>query len=271
MTDDTNHATLQAWARHQQAQGLAKNTIYSRLRTLQTLANHHPLLTLTTDDLLAWITSQTWSRASRATHRSTLKAFFGWAHGSGKRADNPMAGVPSVRRPAGLPRPASMVEIKRYLRVAKTPVRDYVVLATFAGLRVHEIAKVRHDDVDDDRLRVTGKGGLVAYVPLAPQVADIVDGWPRLGWVFPHRHDQTRHVEPKRVSAVVAEDLRRHGINATAHQLRHTFGTRVLRTSGGNVRVAQKALRHSHISSTAIYTAVDDDAVRDAVSKIDDD
>jgi integrase/recombinase XerD len=49
--------------------------------------------------------------------------------------------------------------------------------------------------------------------------------------------------------------LRAVGSNATAHQLRHSFGTAVLRSSH-DLRVTQELLRHSSPASTAIYTQV---------------
>lgn len=55
-------------------------------------------------------------------------------------------------------------------------------------------------------------------------------------------------------------------IPETLHQLRHRFGTNVLKATG-NLRVAQEALRHESPVSTAIYTLVDVADVRDAVQR----
>jgi integrase/recombinase XerD len=67
------------------------------------------------------------------------------------------------------------------------------------------------------------------------------------------------------VSTCIRRALRAVGSTATAHQLRHSFGTAVLRSSH-DLRVTQELLRHSSPASTAIYTQVADldkvDAVR---------
>jgi integrase len=65
--------------------------------------------------------------------------------------------------------------------------RTYVLLGAYAGLRVHEIAKVRGEDVDTDAmtLRVHGKGGVEAVLPLHPLIATISRGYPDRGWWFP--------------------------------------------------------------------------------------
>lgn len=260
---------LDQWTQHMQAQGLAVNTVTSRRFTITKMATHLDPVTATTADLLAWLSAQPWTSSTRSTHRSTLMAFFTWLQAAGHRADNPMDGVPSVRRPVGVPRPISNDDLARYLSVAKRPLRDWAVLAAYAGLRCAEIAVVKHDDIDGDKLRVTGKGGGIAYVPLSTPVLDCAATWPKVGWAFPRKPGSVEHILAKQVSERLGRDLTLKGINATAHQLRHSFGTNVLRASGGNVRTAQKALRHSSINSTAIYTRVDDSAVRDAISNID--
>lgn len=65
------------------------------------------------------------------------------------------------------------------------------------------------------------------------------------------------HASPGGLSTVLSDAFKRAGVDATAHQLRHWFGTNVLR-AGGNLRVAQELLRHSSPAITARYTQVDD-------------
>lgn len=48
---------------------------------------------------------------------------------------------------------------------------------------------------------------------------------------------------------------------------RHSYATTLLR-SGTNIRVVQRLLRHSDLSTTAIYTAVDEDEMRAAVNRL---
>lgn len=47
------------------------------------------------------------------------------------------------------------------------------------------------------------------------------------------------------------------GVDATAHHLRHSFATRLLR-GGAHARVVQEAMRHASLATTAGYLAVDD-------------
>jgi integrase len=48
------------------------------------------------------------------------------------------------------------------------------------------------------------------------------------------------------------------------HRLRHTFGTRLFRTTG-NVLLVARAMSHRSVASTAIYVRVDSASVRAAV------
>jgi len=73
--------------------------------------------------------------------------------------------LPAPREPAREPRPIATAELRKLLavRMHKRP-RVMVLLAAFAGLRVHEIAKFRGEDVNLDCgvLSVQGKGGATA-------------------------------------------------------------------------------------------------------------
>jgi site-specific recombinase XerD len=51
------------------------------------------------------------------------------------------------------------------------------------------------------------------------------------------------------------------------HSLRHTFGTNILRATK-NIRVAQQLLRHANVTTTQIYTHVDDGETRSAVESL---
>src|ERR1019366_7469106 len=55
----------------------------------------------------------------------------------------------------------------------------------------------------------------------------------------------------------------------TVHHARHSFGTLLLEASGGNLRVVQKALGHSRITTTTVYADAIDQTVRDSMRAMD--
>jgi integrase len=52
------------------------------------------------------------------------------------------------------------------------------------------------------------------------------------------------------------------------HSTRHTFATRLLEASGGNLRLVQTACRHSNIGTTTIYTHITADDVARAAENL---
>lgn len=268
---------LAAWARSGLAAGHSARTIESRAYTVKRLAKSVDPMTATRDDLVTWLSELTQrdgsgpaTRSSRATYRSQLRSFYAWLEDEGRRADNPSATLPQPRVPRAQPRPLSPRDVQKVLdacsdrRAAST--LAYVTLACFAGLRVHEIAKVRGEDMLGAELRVRGKGGSDYTVPLHPRVAALAATMPSVGWWFPGQDGG--HVHRVSVGLAIKRAMGRAEVKGTPHACRHFYGTEVLRASGGNLRVAQRALRHADVRSTAIYTQVADDALRYAIGGI---
>jgi len=53
--------------------------------------------------------------------------------------------------------------------------------------------------------------------------------------------------------------------NVSPHTLRHTFATDLYKESKHNIRLVQKALGHSDLSTTQIYTHLEDEELEDAL------
>ena len=62
-------------------------------------------------------------------------------------------------------------------------------------------------------------------------------------------------VAAKTVGTVIARALRRSGIDATAHQLRHFFATSLLE-AGVDSRIVQTLMRHASLATTGRYLGV---------------
>jgi site-specific recombinase XerD len=264
-------ADLAAWRNHQSVAGLAQRTIGDRAHTIRTLARTIDPYAASTADLVGWLSALPVQTSSKSTYHRHLRAWFGWLLDTDRRADDPSRKVPRPKMPPGLPRPLTPAQVEATLaacsdtRAAQT--RAYVILACFAGLRVHEIAKLRGEDVRGDELFVRGKGGQEALLPMHPLVAALAATMPREGWWFPTA-SASGHVHRCSVSSAIKRAMVRAGVPGTPHAARHHYGTQVLRSSGGDLRTAQRALRHKSVQTTAIYTQVPDDALRRAIAGI---
>lgn len=144
-----------------------------------------------------------------------------------------------------------------------------------AGLRSGEVVALRpeHLEMLTCRLNVReGKGAKDRTLWISDDLRNLVGRWlerrPQSAWLFCTRDgDQvlTRYVRTmvKRyaVRAGVTEASR-----VTPHVLRHTFATDLLRETK-NIRLVQKALGHSDVSTTMIYTHVFDEELEEALRR----
>jgi integrase/recombinase XerD len=111
---------------------------------------------------------------TRATYARSLSDYSVWLQREHLRADDPMVDVPKMRKPVALPAAGDGGAAPPHRRGGAGPARMMVFLAAYAGLRVHEIAKVHGRDVDWDAwtLEVEGKGGKRARLPLHRYIVD---------------------------------------------------------------------------------------------------
>ena len=167
-------------------------------------------------------------------------------------------------------------ELKALLAVLATcepDVRDFFLVALFTGARRGNVASMAWADVDLDRClwRIPGteaKAGEPIIIPLvAPAVKvlrerlETVDGSP---WVFPSRSRTGHLVEPKRAWATIREKAGLPGVRI--HDLRRTLGS-WLAVAGTSLQVVGKALGHGDLRSTAVYSRLSVDPVKDALEK----
>jgi integrase/recombinase XerD len=259
---------VEAYAESMRASSARPKTIVGRLsgvRILGTFCAGGDPRTVTREDITRWLASPEQAAWTRATYWCHARAWCAWLLETGRRADDPAAKMKRPRVPRGIPRPLTNEQVAAVLAIASRRHRAFILLAAYAGLRVHEIAKIRGEDVDEQTLRVVnGKGGHDRNIPTHPFIWAAAADMPRRGFWFPTRAMEG-HILGDSVSTAIRRDLLRVGIEGHAHQLRHTFGTQVLKSSGGNLRVAQELLGHANPASTAVYTLVDQDDLRAAV------
>jgi integrase/recombinase XerD len=250
------------------AEGLAARTITERMRIVRAAATtigREPDR-FTTDDLLDYLAALP-SASTRQAYFSALRAWHRWLCAAGQRGDDPMAGLPRPRAPRRQPHPVATAHIERLLASGiRRRTRTAVLLCAYQGLRVHEAAKIRGEDVDliAHTLRVVGKGGVDELLPLHPVVAAEAEHYPRRGYWFPSYARPSRPVCSTSLSAVISRAMHRAGVPGTAHSLRHWFGTELLR-GGADARTVQTLMRHASLATTALYTLVNSDQQRAAL------
>lgn len=270
----TDVPELDEWSDWQYAQGMSENTVSARVRRIELFAAMiGDPVNATTDDVVAYMASLPRSlvRSTRATYYSHIRAWFSWLVLNERRVDDPTVRVPAPRSPKREPRPVTEHQL---VLILGTPMhrrtRMMVLLAAFQGLRVHEIAKFRGEDIDytAQQIRVVGKGGTDKVLPLHPLIAEFAVEFPARGFWFPSKVDKAGHIRSRSVSDIVGDVLRRAGVpRGSAHRLRHTYATMLVK-NGENLRVVQELLRHASLQTTQIYTGVTFDQQRDAIRRL---
>lgn len=176
-----------------------------------------------------------------------------------------------------LPDFLSFDEIKSMLKVFPDTGKDALVFRNrtllevmyACGLRVSEAANLRTDNILSDQaiLRVTGKGDKERIIPIGRKALKLLEKFvkdirPQLlvsstePRVFLSKNG--RPLDRERIWAIVKEAATRAGIskNIYPHTLRHSFASHLLE-NGADLRIIQEMLGHADISTTQIYTHVD--------------
>ena len=220
---------------------------------------------ITADEVSAYLAREELGRWARATYFRAVACWFGWLHQSGRIGVDPTIDIRAPRSPDDDPDPLTIDEVRRVFDgLPASPLRAMMMLALLAGLRAHEVAKFRGDDIRGDVIRVQGKGGRICTVPLDPQLAELAATMPAAEW-FPSPLRSREHVRVEYVSRIVADRFRDVGItHGSIHRLRHSYGT-MLQEHVGDTRVVQELMRHRSITSTQRYTRVSGTRLRSAM------
>ena len=127
-------------------------------------------------------------------------------------------------------------------------------------------------DIDRERmlLRVEqGKGQKDRFVMLSPQLLELLRDWRQVaqprGWLFPGLDP----VNPMSAFFFFFAAARAAGIakRVSPHTLRHSFATHLLEQNV-DIRVIQVLLGHAKLETTALYTRVAVNTIRDVTSPL---
>lgn len=263
------------WARD--IRGLSDNTIRVRMDLLHRLHQYAdtPLRDLQPGHLLGFerIAIAGRSAETRRAYSCHLRAFYRWAKQTGIVSEDPSTMLTLPQIPKHLPRPIDEDDLDLALEAARPKMRAMIVLAAFAGLRCCEIAAMDWSDFQRDPdgsawLHVRGKGDRDRRVEIGQRVIHALQvyGPRRRGAMF--LGADGRQIEAKSVSRSINRYLRRQEVNATAHQLRHRYGTIAYQLSR-DLRMVQMQMGHASSRTTEGYTRPSAEAAAAMVRQMD--
>lgn len=158
--------------------------------------------------------------------------------------------------------------------------RNRAIIETLysCGLRVSELINLRFSDLyfDEGFIRVIGKGNKERLVPVSPQVQkeielynnhirrnqDITKGHENIVFLNRRGSQLTRVM----IFTIIKELAKAINLKKTIspHTFRHSFATHLIE-GGANLRAIQDMLGHESITTTEIYTHLDQRFLRDAI------
>ncbi len=233
--------------------------------------------TITLSDMRAWM-AHTRGRglSARSLTRSlaAVRSFHAWlAEAHGIEASAVLA-TRGPRLNPSLPRPVPADAARKLIETVELQTlepwigaRDVAVVTLLygCGLRISEALGLRWRDAPlGESLRILGKGGRERMIPVLPVAATAVETYRRLcpwepgpdGPLFIGARGGAlgqRHVQKVTAKARLQLGL---PASATPHSLRHSFATHLLE-AGGDLRSIQELLGHASLTTTQIYTGVD--------------
>jgi integrase/recombinase XerD len=260
--------------------GLSANTIVSYRRDLlqfTELVTEQRASQITPRHIqihVAELSRQGLKPSSMARKISSLKRFFEYLVSRGELTENPMAGFSAPRLTRYHPTYLSAQEVMQILEKvdleARNGKRDRAILELLygCGLRISELINLCYRDIEFEAgfVRVLGKGGKQRLVPIggfavaAVRAHEAGPGPSDDGLIF--RNRQGRALSRVSLWKTVRRATERAGISKSVspHTFRHSFATHLLQ-GGADLRVVQEMLGHADISTTQIYTRLDQDYI----------
>lgn len=280
-----NHLSVEA--------GLSTNTITAYRRDLLAFSRFlekekKAVSRVRVEDLVRYLGQRRTQKAASTTVARNLVAirmFLRFLQAEGKIAENPASDLDSPKLWRRLPEQLNAVDVKKLLQAPdpKTPqgIRDRALLETLyaTGARISELLGLRLEAMNLELgfLRLRGKGDKERLVPLGKKAQEALRHYletvrPQLSakrqsdLVFLSKNGRALD----RINAFlhIQKYARLAGIRrrVSPHSLRHSFATHLLE-GGADLRAVQELLGHASISSTQIYTHVDQSKVKELHKK----
>ena len=239
-------------------------------------------------DLYAYLSFVEKSRGNgtyaRARKVASLKSFFKFLSGKAKIIDdNPALELESPklqkRQPVYLTLDQSIDLLNSLDKTDKNYERDYCILTLFlnCGMRLSELCSIDVRKIKGDILTIVGKGDKERTVYLNEACLKAIDNYMKVRDVskvlgedknYLFISSRNKPINKRTVEILVKKHIGNAGISDgkyTPHKLRHTAATLMYKYGNVDIRSLQNILGHENLSTTQIYTHVDDDSLRDAV------
>lgn len=226
---------------------------------------------------VSYMKDQPYASSSVARKVAAVKSFFNYLQANQIVQENPTLDIDSPKVKKRLPKTLSSKEVDALLEAPtnkKTPknLRDMALLNMLysTGMRVTEVVSLRLEDIDleNNVLYCPGKDDQVRELPFDQNTRDILANYIEEGRPFlvkdkdenamflNHRGQQLTRQGLWLIIKAYAKEANL-SVAVTPHTLRHSFAAHKL-DGGSDLQEVQKLLGHANISTTQIYTQLDE-------------
>ncbi|NLK42881.1 MAG: tyrosine recombinase XerC [Tissierellia bacterium] len=155
--------------------------------------------------------------------------------------------------------------------------RDYAIIMLFlnCGLRLSELTSIDIDKIkNDDTISIIGKGNKERTIFLNEACIDAIKDYlgvrPRdvLDEKALFISKRRKRMSNRAIQHMIDRYLEKAGLDTSVystHKLRHTAATLMYKYGNVDIRALQAILGHESVSTTQIYTHIDNERLRDAI------
>ena len=224
--------------------------------------------------------------ATRARKAASIRVFFKYLAQKGMINQNPAMNLESPKLGKRMPKYLSLDDSKKLLEVAsntndRNNERDFAIITLFlnCGIRLSELVGINIKDIvfSENKLNVIGKGNKERTIYLNKACVNAINSYltvrPRTGIKSGSEDalflsERLERISRRTVQYIVKQELLKAGLDTnkySVHKLRHTAATLMYQYGNVDIRALQELLGHESISTTQIYTHVNNEQVRHAV------
>lgn len=247
------------------------------------------LKTVTLSDLYSFMSFVSSNRDNTAYARArkvaSLKAFFNYISNKAKLIDaNPTSELESPKIIKRLPRYLNVEESKDLLASvdlvnSEYSTRDYAIITIFlnCGIRLSELVGINLSSIKNNSLTVIGKGDKERSIPLNNACQQAIADYMKVRPVNKVKDrnalflsKRLQRISKESVQKIVKKYIKEAGLDPqrySTHKLRHTAATLMYKYGKVDIRALQELLGHQSIATTEIYTHLEQEQLRDAVSR----
>lgn len=158
--------------------------------------------------------------------------------------------------------------------------RDLAIVFTFltTGMRLSELVSINMEDIIYNHFNIIGKGNKERTIYLTDNCRELLDQYilVRNKYIKDLKIDalfistRKKRISNRAVQSTIDKYLKKAGFDTSVystHKLRHTAATLMYKYGNVDIRALKDILGHENISTTQIYTHLDDEDLKNAVNK----